>query len=467
MRRQLKRTPTDASLQRNRAEHMWETESNATTCSFNTPSLSHSNGTSPEATVAASSPETSPFPPVGSAKICSRKTISIDEQPFVEQSTFEDSSCIEDGFETDGYFTDTSFTQAPPTTSPFTLPLQTIPSEAMLTAHEMQQYQRPYDELVRALSHLEGKGSPPKTDVDPQALLHMFGHVKRELEHYPLESAALAEHAAVAEKFLAKNPSLPTDQTVLPGGTTAVPDRNNVRNEKRWTHTAERDTMLVSKWSDSTPSDKALSPGDGGIALNQTHIPIKSRQSAARSRVSSNGTISIGYPSSRHFGFSNESAARPPPPNEVASPPTVYRRRSSPTLGGQNKPGSVRAAREGMKAATASFAHMTASAAAKKASRMPTPSTKLYDVPETQPRRRSSMRKSRARHVGGTSPKVRGTCNTRWSAKLISPRHLVRNLKVALFWTRSTAYFLVNATARAKNHHHCLISWTAGLGTVT
>ena len=54
----------------------------------------------------------------------------------------------------------------PPQTSPFVAPLETIPSEAILTVDANDLNDETKDELIRTLSHLEGKGSPPKYDVD-------------------------------------------------------------------------------------------------------------------------------------------------------------------------------------------------------------------------------------------------------------------------------------------------------------
>ena len=301
-------------------------------------------------------------------------------------------------------------TSAPPQTSPFVAPLETIPSEAFLSVDANDLNDEGREELIKTLSHLEGKGSPPKFDVDNETLYHMFGHLKKGLERNPHNSAAFAQNVAAAEKFLAMHGS-------------SILEVKGLGEDRRCTHdskarssqtlqddlpapTANKRQTIVSKWSTSTPSDKALSPpsDDIGSALHHPIIPI------ARPKTPSlQEPVSIGYPSRIPSRVTTPNTQTGDDAATVASIPS---RRSSPAVG-KRKPGSVRAAREGLQVSNASFARTTASAESRKTLRTPNPSTRAFSIPHASQRgRMTTIEKPRSTSEGLAASKVYGLANS-------------------------------------------------------
>ena len=289
----------------------------------------------------------------------------------------------------------------PPSTSPFTVPLQTIPSEAVLSVGPADLDEEANDQWVQALSQLEGKGSPPKTDVDHQILQQMFGHLKRGHDKSNHNSTAFHQNAAAAEKFLAMRASNASGTETRNLATTAG-STDDV------THGAERELdeiasttkkqIMISKWSNSTPSDK-VSPPSQGLCPEPQNSETTEATSQSRRRSSSKELVSIGYPSRIPGRTGTTDVAGTEDAAAIASIPS---RRSSPTLS-KRRPGSVRAAREGLQATTASFARTTASAESRKTAKPPTPGTRAFSIPEPA---------QRGRVVSAGTPRIRSDALT-------------------------------------------------------
>lgn len=276
-------------------------------------------------------------------------------------------------------------TSRPPQTSPFVAPLETIPSEAVLSVDANDFNDETKAELVRTLSHLEGKGSPPKYDVDNETLLHMFGHLKKGLERNPHNSSALVHNAAAAEKFLATRGSSILEVKGLGGeGRTSKEDLVKYSTEGFRYAQAQKKQTVISKWSASTPSDKALSPpsDDIGTGLRPPSIP-----NSRPKTPSLQDPKSIGYPSRIP---SRIATTNPPTTDDAATIASIPSRRSSPTLS-KRKPGSVRAARDGLQISNSSFARTTASAESKKIVRSPNPANRAFSVADTAQRGRMTV----------------------------------------------------------------------------
>ena len=313
--------------------------------------------------------------------------------------------------EQDAFDDETASLKAPPQTSPFTAPLQTIPSETVLSvnAHDLNDETR--DQLIRTLSHLEGKGSPPKFDVDNQTLLQMFGHLKRGLDRNSHHSAALMQNAAAAEKFLAQRGSSILEVKGLGMRHDAAFDTKTQGADVQGEGTSFAETyeeqQVDSKWSASTPSDNLLSPPSEHTSTGvQNTLTVKCLPTTSLTEDSSQEPASIGYPS-RLPGRVTTTHIQPN--GDSATIASIRSRRSSPTLS-KRRPGSVRAAREGLQMATASFARTTASAESKKTTRMPTPNTRAFSIPEPSQRGRMlSVEKPRSRSEGLAVSKVRIT----------------------------------------------------------
>lgn len=295
---------------------------------------------------------------------------------------------------------------APPQTSPFVAPLETIPSEAFLSVDANDLNDEGREELIKTLSHLEGKGSPPKFDVDNETLLTMFGHLKKGLERNPHNSAALAQNAAAAEKFLAMRGSSILEVKGL-GDDRGSARYSKIRNtqilqDDLQAATENKKQTIVSKWSASTPSDNALSPPSYDIGSSFRHPTIPK----ARPKTPClEEPASIGYPSripSRITTLAMQTS------DEAATIANIACHRSSPALS-KRKPGSVRAAREGMQVANASFARTTASAESRKTVRSPNPPTRVFSVPDTSPRGRlTTVEQTRSTSDGLRASKVCG-----------------------------------------------------------
>ena len=294
----------------------------------------------------------------------------------------------------------------PPQTSPFVAPLETIPSEAMLTVDVNDFNQKTREDLIKTLSHLEGKGSPPKYDVDNETLIHMFGHLKKGLERKPHNSTVLVQNAAAAEKFLDMRGSSILEVKGL---------ESNIRNSRendvgdssdaiRRT-AAEKKQTVISKWSASTPSDKALSPpsDDADTSLHPPSIP-KTRPKSS----SPQDLVSIGYPSRIPSKIVSTNL---PTVEDAATIASIPSHRSSPTLS-KRKPGSVRAARANLQISNSSFMRTTASAESRKIAKSPNGINRAFSVADTTRRGRMTvMEKSGSRSDGQSASQVRqSTC---------------------------------------------------------
>lgn len=273
----------------------------------------------------------------------------------------------------------------PPPTSPITAPLPTIPSEAALPVH------RPDDEekITQALSYLEGKGSPPKHDVDDRTLRKMFGHMAKtfEAKNATMSTSGFLEDAANAKRFLAmaeKDECEPEEQQPEKVRSSPGPLAHK-EAQPAYPFVLE---PAVSKWSDTTPSEREMKEDSVNItkAPNMYYsqqpatepTPPPAQEAHARSHES------IGYPSR----VAQRSEMLTQTQNVVADVPDIARRKSSPTLG--PKSGSVRRACESVRSVPA-YARSTQAAEARMNSRLPTPTT-------------TSMRNQRGRQSTATTP---------------------------------------------------------------
>lgn len=410
LRRQMQRTPTNGSSNP-KMEHKSTSFSDTTT--NKTPLLFRSVNSSPDAAFKKSSreygtPESGSydedeiptpsdrslrFPRVADQQ-CRRATSLSTYQDVEDYNTFDDDA--------------TFAIKAPPQTSPYAAPLQTIPSQAMLSLDANDLNDETRNQLIRTLSHLEGQGSPPKFDVDNQTLLQMFGHLKRGLGSNCHSSAALIENAAAAEKFLTQRGSSTVEVKGLGRRTDAAvqtkPSNADASGEELAVSDSKKKRTVASKWSTSTPSVKALSHPSEGIGPDlQEPLSTKPSRLTNSFRESWQEPVSIGYPSR----FPGRVTTMDLQASDDAAPVASIRsRRSSPTLS-KRRPGSVRAAREGLQTATASFARTTASAESRKTLKMPAPNTRAFSIPEPSQRgRMMAADKSRSRSEGLTVPKV-------------------------------------------------------------
>lgn len=255
--------------------------------------------------------------------------------------------------------------------------------------------------ITCTLSLLEGKGSPPKTEVDNETLLRMFGHLKRGLDKIP-KTASFVQNAAAAKEFVAQaTGDVPQQAQVsaeaplhLKPGPGADEQRVGEYGAQEQLPTVE---AVASKWSDSASSLEGVSED---VSLRNTStVAAKTRHPKAPKRLAPDPPRSIGYPSripSKASAFSVS----------TATPPNVIRRSFSPTLG-KSKPGSVRAARETLHQVRGGFARTTASAESKKTVKMPTPDTKIPSLADDRQRGRvPSAEKQGSKHDSVVAPKV-------------------------------------------------------------
>lgn len=271
------------------------------------------------------------------------------------------------------------YANAPPTTSTHASPLPTIHSEVALSANVAYSDSGDGGELDRALSRLEGKGTPPKTSIDQHALLQMFGNVKRAFETSAPTSTTFAENVATAEKYLAQQHSQSANEHERQRNGAGILGQTPISINKEHT--------VVSKWSESSPSDKELSPLAQGSHTEREAAAEQRRQDVTNT-ISLENSLSIGYPAVIPTSGTTPNLSSS---DETAASPTVARRQSSPTFsvpkGKKNVPGSVSRARE--RAQIAGFARTTASAESKRAPKPPTPNNKICE-PETVSRGRKS-----------------------------------------------------------------------------
>lgn len=221
------------------------------------------------------------------------------------------------------------------------------------------------EHITMTLSALEGKGSPPDTDVDNETLLNMFGHLKRGLEKVPTKTSLL-ENAAAAQKFLEQPASVPEPLQVQGK---AVPHSQSRTSSRAYSAKPPFPPVesKESKWSDSTTSDKGVPPNSYSSAPRNNQVsPSPATLPNAPKRTAPEPPRSIGYPSR----IPNKANALIGSGEQGVAIPSPSRRISSPTLG-KRKPGSVKAARETLHQVKGGFARTTASAESKKAAKAP------------------------------------------------------------------------------------------------
>ena len=406
MRRQLKRA-TDENTSVAQLERTWTSGSSATTVATNEiPSLSHSLNSSPDHTLAPNSPDMSHSAPSSTQNHqlpqSWTKPTYVGKHDASRLPSNRRPSFHEDMFEDQAY----SSARLPPQTSPFTEPLQTIPSEAALSINSANQERKPSSEFTRTLSRLEGRDTPQVPEFDSQTFMQHYGQLTRKDGCNSHHNDTIMENAAAAEKFLAQRQTNGDMNGLLPSSQST--EENDVAFEAPEkpddSHAEYKISIPVSKWSESTPSDKGLSPPDEGLLIGQesptNRLPQKSYISKDLPDVPESIRFTSRLPARTH------GAGHKPPRQSVFR--TFARRKSSPTLGQPKTPGSVRAAREGLQESTPSFARTTASAESKKSTKMPTPNTKKYTVPENAyESRKSVVERSKSKNDGTPKSKVR------------------------------------------------------------
>ncbi|KAK5170897.1 uncharacterized protein LTR77_004041 [Saxophila tyrrhenica] len=352
-----------------------------------TPSLSRSFD-SPEGTLVANSPD--PQPTAWQLYGQSQKSRESSEDDLKGAASTVRKQHTEAS--TEDIFADTlgAPLRAPPSTSPFTAPLQTITSEALLPTGGAGFQDAGMDEGIdargRALSHLEGKGSPPKAGVDQHTLRHMFGHLKRGKETTDNSQSTFHQNAAAADMFLAIN-----DHNAPASNAPAHPPpprpTQDMTGYEHSRHAYYREAVAkgcVSKWSDTTPSSNAVSSSSDG---HRDGSPTVEPSGPAIRRQPPKSTPSIGYPSSTPAEGLNMSDA------DAADIMNISSRRSSPTVPsvGKRKPGSVAAARQALhQNEVPSFARTTAASHSRMTTRLPTPTAKTSKTPEPVERGRTT-----------------------------------------------------------------------------
>lgn len=319
-----------------------------------TPSLSYSFDTSPEGTTAPGSPEgfvtdgevQTPGSRLRPANRATRAMLSNEDVRNM--------------------FTSESVTRAPPSKSPFTAPLPTIQSQAILPTDPAGFQDAGEENLVRALSHLEGKGSPPTTEVDHETLRQMFGHLKRGKGDSRAGTSPLHHNAAAAERFLAMNDD-GTEENDPPaaGAKQHVVDQNAAPSNRNGSN-------MVSKWSASTPSDKH---DDGILHLHSAGGTAAGGDAVLRRTPSNEIESSIGWPSVVPTDLVPVGQG-----GSAATASSVGSRRSSPTLGTRRYQGSLRGVRDGLRAHPPSLRRTVTATRSEKVSRLPTPSSRLEKV---------------------------------------------------------------------------------------
>ncbi|KAK5109334.1 hypothetical protein LTR62_007103 [Meristemomyces frigidus] len=331
------------------------------------------------------------------------------------------------------------FHKSPPSSSPYTVPLQTIPSQAALPLYEetdqdedlllsgsaptpdvtqsrSQPYERPrthfnfaatpcrdsgrdprstkYElldilgaytdqterystegmdlsdakadsHITRTLSMLEGNIAPVDDSVDQETLERLYGHVRLATQS-PANKASMIDNAAAAQRFLAQANSA-QGVSVYQGEGAYVNEGYDLSDNKPQLPPIE---AVASKWSDSTSSPDMIAHQ---VDLTTEEHPHKAPQQASPVPPSS-----IGYPSRIS---SKKAMLLIGPGRSGASTPVDHNRRlSSPTLG-KRKPGSVKVARENLQ--NRGFSRPTASAEAKKTSKMAMSRPKLPGLPSS------------------------------------------------------------------------------------
>ncbi|KAK0944931.1 hypothetical protein LTR29_003522 [Friedmanniomyces endolithicus] len=269
--------------------------------------------------------------------------------------------------------------------------------------------------ITRTLSMLEGNGSPPHTDVDNETLLRLFGHLKRGVERQP-ESVSFIDNAAAAEQFLAHANDGSLVVHDVAGTITGTHSTSLDREEESSPADARPPLPLIeavaSKWSESTGSVEALSPVSSQVSPRHMQTAPRTNQlQGPPQRAPPDPPRSIGYPSRIS---SKASALIGPGEPGVATPPVPFRRPTSPTMG-KRQPGSVRAARDTLHHMKGGFARTTASAESKKSPKMPSPTTRPLQLPETAQRGRvPSAEQTRSQGDCPVVPKKRPRSKSRY-----------------------------------------------------
>lgn len=467
LRRQLKRVAPESSLARGYSERTWTPDSSISAYTVDTPSLSHSLDISPDTTLAPNSPEDYSMHQMptddDASSFAGEGLLQYDDgRESVEQESANDTSELQQ--QTVKHFKRVTSEDGsrPPPTSVFTQPLQTIPSQAVLPTENSHQTEEMHTELSRALSCLEGSIGPQSADVDQQTLMHMFGHLKSSLDNYKKTSNTLSQNAAAAEMYLAQHASL-ADEAIGPEkeaqskAMDEASEEHSAQSKSKSNCTGKRKQTMASKWSDSTPSDKDISPAAEGLTIQEQLPPINPADIIAAAEHVPDDPAPLECRSRIPVAAST---ATPQPleteqQTQATEPPDDSRRGSSPTLASngtaKKKPGSVRVARERIQAARPSFSRATMSTESKRATRKPTPHINTMIIPEEEVRGRTLPgQKGRSRDVNDTATKVIAFQLLEPIALLIRPRlqDLVQGAVICS--TRSTACSQASAIGRVR-----------------
>lgn len=294
----------------------------------------------------------------------------------------------------------------PPPTSPFTGLLPTIPSEPLLPVQQALDDEK----ITQTLSRLEGRGSPPKHDVDESTLFKMFGHVKKAFDNRETRNSMFRD-AAAAEKYLASREGR-ASSLFHPANMRALSE-----SIPEWARPKQLEQSVlaglepaVSKWSDTTPSENDKGnisedisrtpnlPTSQDVYKESRQPPPPEPKEPARSHES------IGYPS--RMPATPETLTSFSHQNAGADIADIARRQSSPTLGPKPPQSSVCTTSDGLRAHPVGFARTTQPADARKSSRLPTPSAK--NTGEQRGRRSVAPTSTTKRMSEG--PKVCGPC---------------------------------------------------------
>lgn len=309
--------------------------------------------------------------------------------------------------------------------------------------------------ITRTLSLLEGKGSPPKTEVDNETLLSLFGHLKRGLERVP-KTASFIDNAAAAEKFLAQADN---SRASAAGGAHVkanVADGGDQLRTASGTPQLPPIEQVASKWSDSTTSLHGLSPISEGVSPRHTNAPKTEKPLPPPKRLPPDPPRSIGYPSR----IPSKANVLIGPGASSAPASSVFDRDASSPTTGKRTPGSVRAARETLQQVRGGFARTTASAESKKTAKMPTPNTRQFDMSgESKRGRVPSAERPRAGLEATADMKVSSAPYLReqMHTDTICRRHELAR-KAATSSTNSTAYSPPSAKSAALQCPLCQLS---------
>ena len=222
--------------------------------------------------------------------------------------------------------------------------------------------------LDRTLGMLEGQGTPPNTQIDKETLHQMFGHLKRGADKTPKEQTWI-ENAAAADRYLAQGDDTNqesastqhADDTLYdPVSKSAAATTQNVSTNE----TKTPPNFAMSKWSDSTPSVKGISPPTMNASTSGSNY--------SRKTTPTNNTMKH-LPKYPPFSSGNQNrsqimqkSVQTHDSNMPSLPADQGRQTCAPPSSKQLLGGSVRAAREQIHG-NAGFARTTLSAESRKA----------------------------------------------------------------------------------------------------